>query len=65
MCAYPYVPILHILSRIMVSIRTLFLHVLHVAQTSTDGKKGHIATERNQLFCSTVFGDTFGLHTRN
>jgi len=45
-----YVSILHILSRIMVGVRTLSLHVLHVVQTSTDGKKGHIATSNDQLF---------------
>lgn len=48
----------------MVGIRTLFLHVLHVVQTRTEGKKGRMTTTKKQMFCSIVFGDMLGQHTR-
>ena len=42
--------ILQTLSRLMVGICTLFLHILRMLWASTDGKKGHIATKKYQLF---------------
>lgn len=56
----------HFLGRITIGLGTPFLPILHMVQTSTDGKRDHIAVRPViQVFLSKVNRNTFATRTRD